>query len=64
MSLDAHTSPIADISYTRDQKYLFSSGAEDEMIIQWRFRYFNEEGSATISRMREEISSDYLNDEF
>jgi hypothetical protein len=66
VALDAHTSPIADLSYTHDQKHLFSCGSEDEMIIQWRFRYFNEEGSATISKMREESQSESLNisDEF
>jgi ABC-type iron transport system FetAB ATPase subunit len=62
VALDAHTSPIADVSYTHDQKCLFSSGSEDEMIIQWRFRYYNEEGSATICRMKEESPSECLND--
>lgn len=53
MALDAHTSPIADVSFSHDQKYLISSGSQDQMIVQWRFAYFNEEGSATICRMRE-----------
>jgi ribosome-associated toxin RatA of RatAB toxin-antitoxin module len=34
------------------------------MIIQWRLRYFVEEGSATIRSMREKPPSDCLSDEF
>ena len=53
VALDAHTSPIADLSFSQDQKQLVSSGAQDEMIVVWRCAYFSEAGSATICRMRE-----------
>lgn len=42
MALDLHTSSIADLSLSHDQKHLVSSGSEDQMIVQWRFAYFNE----------------------
>lgn len=56
LTLDAHTSPIADFSYTANQKYLYSSGSRDEMIVEWRIAYFNEEKSATKYRMRDWVS--------
>jgi WD40 repeat protein len=40
--LDAHIFSVADVSYSHDQKYLFSCGKNDGMIISWRMRYYNE----------------------
>ncbi len=38
MTLKAHTSIIADISLTDDQRVLFTSGSSDGMIVEWRVK--------------------------
>lgn len=64
MALELHTSAVADLSLSQDQKHLLSSGSADQMVVQWRLAYFCEEGSARVSRMREEPSQEWLSDEF